>query len=345
MAAKGNRMILPLTKKIFSLMKKNRYDLMHAHCPFTLASCIPARFYYSIPIIATIHGNWVNCIKGRRYFEGMICSKRHYSNSERCAECLNQKKSVVKLKQFMLKNLTENCNLLIAVSSDVGNSIELNKRIPIKVIPNVSSKVRGLGKRKARKELGVELNKKIILFVGSLIEEKGPMVLLKAAKNILKKHKNTELHLIHGYCEKPYLGKIKNYIKKEKLKGKVFFHSNIPNKEVRKTFIPASDLVVLPSLWPEPCSSIVTEAMNASVPVIASRIGGFKDLIEEGVDGILFKSGDSNELSRKINSLLGDKEKQRKIKKNSLKKFNECLNWIVVSEKIVGVYKKTLSEK
>ncbi|MEW6295838.1 MAG: glycosyltransferase family 4 protein [Candidatus Diapherotrites archaeon] len=338
LALKGSMMIWPLTKKLFQLMEKENYDLLHAHCPFTLAACIPAKFFYGIPAITTIHGNWINCIKGRRYFEGRVCTKKDYSNAKRCSRCLNQGTTKIKLKQYILRNLAEQCDALIAVSSDVKNSIKLNKKARIKVIPNVSSKAKDLSKMAARKALKWNEKNKIITFIGSLLEEKGAMVLLKAAKHILDKNNDVELHLIYNFYDIDYLKKIKHYVNKEKILNKVYFHYKVPNKEVRRKFIPASDLIVLPSLWPEPCSTIVTEAMSASIPILASRIGGFKDLIEDKTDGILFKAGNSIELAEKINLLFAHRKKLQKLKKNSKNKFNRLLNWNVVSNNMIKVY-------
>lgn len=339
LATKGSKMIFPLTKKIFALMKNERYDLMHAHCPFTLAACVPAKFYYNLPLIATIHGNWINCIRGRRYFEDRVCTKKDYFNVKRCARCLNQSNTKIKLKQFLLGSLAENCNELIAVSSDVKNSIKLNKKIPVRVIPNVSAKVKGLSRINARNSLNWAKKNKIILFLGSLIEEKGAMVLLEAARGILEKNKNAEFHLAYNFYDKAYLKKIKDCANKEKIEKKFFLHYKIPNPDIRRRFIPASDVIVLPSLWPEPCSTITTEAMSQGIPVISSRTGGFEDLIKNGADGILFKPGDSRDLSNKINSILMNEKKRKKIKENSLNKFNQSLNWGAVSNEVIKVYR------
>jgi len=339
LAVKGSSMIFPLTKKIFELMKKENYDLLHAHCPFTLAACIPAKFYYGIPVIATIHGNWINCIKGRRYYEGRICTKKDYFNAKRCSMCLNQGTAKIKLKQFILRSLAENCNALIAVSSDVKKSIQLKKNVPIKVIPNVSSKIKCLSRKKARDSLNWKKEKKIILFIGAMLEEKGPELLVKAFPILLKKIKNSELRLVYGFSDRNYLSKIKEQTKKQKLQSLIHFHEKISNLEVRRKFIPASNVIVLPSLWPEPCSTIATEAMNAGTPLVVSRIGGFTDLIEEGRQGLFFRPGDYKELARKLIKLLKDKKLQESISINARKKI-EKLNWHDVVKETLDLYKE-----
>lgn len=65
------------------------------------------------------------------------------------------------------------------------------------------------------------------------------------------------------------------------------------------------DVVVVPSRW-EGCPYVILEAMQAGVPVAAAAVGGAVDLIEDGVDGVLFAPGDTAALSRALDGLLRD---------------------------------------
>jgi glycosyltransferase involved in cell wall biosynthesis len=76
------------------------------------------------------------------------------------------------------------------------------------------------------------------------------------------------------------------------------------------TLIGKADIVVVPSLWEEAFGLIVAESMASGTPVIASRIGGIPELIENDVSGHLFEPGNAEELAFKIVKLLSDKQKQ-----------------------------------
>jgi glycosyltransferase involved in cell wall biosynthesis len=61
-----------------------------------------------------------------------------------------------------------------------------------------------------------------------------------------------------------------------------------------------TDLLVVPSLWPENSPLTVHEAALARVPVLASRIGGLAEYVKEGVTGMLFAPGNASELRHHI---------------------------------------------
>lgn len=68
----------------------------------------------------------------------------------------------------------------------------------------------------------------------------------------------------------------------------------------------ASDIVVVPSIWPDPFPTVVLEAMRAGCAVIASRHGGALEMLEHGVSGVLVAPGDVNGLAEAIDTLIGD---------------------------------------
>jgi glycosyltransferase involved in cell wall biosynthesis len=65
-------------------------------------------------------------------------------------------------------------------------------------------------------------------------------------------------------------------------------------------------LAVVPSVWPEAFGLAAAEAMAASLPVIASRVGGLPEVVEDGVTGLLVPPGDPQALARALATLLAD---------------------------------------
>lgn len=68
----------------------------------------------------------------------------------------------------------------------------------------------------------------------------------------------------------------------------------------------AADLVVVPSVWPEPLSRVLLEAMQLGRPVVATKVGGTPEAVEDGVTGLLVPPGNARALSEAIAALLKD---------------------------------------
>lgn len=73
--------------------------------------------------------------------------------------------------------------------------------------------------------------------------------------------------------------------------------------EAVHAFYRGARMVVVPSVWFETFGLVAAEAMATGIPVIASRIGALAELIEDGVDGLLFEPGDACDLAEKMNWL------------------------------------------
>jgi len=68
----------------------------------------------------------------------------------------------------------------------------------------------------------------------------------------------------------------------------------------------AADVVVVPSIWPEPLSRVIVEAMWLGRPVVATAVGGSPEAVEDGVSGLLVPRGDAPALAAAISALLHD---------------------------------------
>ena len=86
-----------------------------------------------------------------------------------------------------------------------------------------------------------------------------------------------------------------------------------------------STIALIPSIWPDPCPTVAIEAMALGRPVIASKIGGLPDLVDDGITGILVPPGDSDALRHAIVRLLDDldlRERMGRAGKNKFIKFH-----------------------
>ena len=126
----------------------------------------------------------------------------------------------------------------------------------------------------------------------------------------------------------------KNFINKNNLKGKIILLGNLPYKEVIKIY-KASDIIVFPSIWQEPFGRIAIEAMAASKPIVASNVGGIKDIVNN--TGYLVNPNNLNEWSKKINRLVRDKKLRNKLGKQGRKEV-EKYNSNKIAKQIEKIY-------
>lgn len=68
----------------------------------------------------------------------------------------------------------------------------------------------------------------------------------------------------------------------------------------------AADVIVVPSVWPEPLSRVLLEAMRFGRPVVATAVGGTPEVVEHGVTGLLVPKRDPEALAKAVSELLLD---------------------------------------
>jgi GT2 family glycosyltransferase/glycosyltransferase involved in cell wall biosynthesis len=79
----------------------------------------------------------------------------------------------------------------------------------------------------------------------------------------------------------------------------------IPLDAIPETLV-SFDLLVVPSIWEENSPLVIREAFAAGVPVVASRIGGIPEMVADGVGGLLFEPGDTDDLARVLHRIVDE---------------------------------------
>ena len=107
-------------------------------------------------------------------------------------------------------------------------------------------------------------------------------------------------------------------------------------------FFTKVDVTVVPSIWEEALGMVVMESFYFGVPVIGSRIGGIPEMIEEGVNGVLFEPGNQLELKNCLvefmNTIYYWKDRQKEIQQSAannldyngwIKQWDELLDNVI----------------
>ena len=140
-------------------------------------------------------------------------------------------------------------------------------------------------------------------FLGSLMVSKAPHVLLEAVGRLPRGAVSVDLFgpcsAYHG--DDRYRRQLEPLLKQDG----VTVHGAIAHDQVAQA-LSSIDVLVVPSIWPENSPLVIQEAFLAGVPVVASRIGGIPEVVDDGRNGLLFRAGDSQDLARTLTRLLAD---------------------------------------
>lgn len=100
---------------------------------------------------------------------------------------------------------------------------------------------------------------------------------------------------------------------------------------------------IVPSEWFENAPLAVLEPMSQGVPVVASRIGGIPELVEEGVSGFLTRPGSAEEIAKAVRHLLRRPDAAQKMGGEALMRCRTMYSPEVHLESLLGVYQRALS--
>ena len=170
-----------------------------------------------------------------------------------------------------------------------------------------------------------------IVQVGTLHEVKGQSILLEACRILSDRGVQPECHFIGDGPDREMLEGLSDQLG---VRSMVHFHGYCTPLEVRQSLSNA-DLLVCPSIESsdgrrEGIPVVLMEAMASGVPVVASSLSGIPELVDDGVEGLLFRPGDSRELADAVEFIANSPEKSAQFasagRLKILKEFDQSKN-------------------
>jgi glycosyltransferase involved in cell wall biosynthesis len=269
---------------------------------------------------------------------------------DRCGECLLRYHKLPKKLKPLKITIGSISNLItssiLSIKLNMTNSLANKIVFPSFYSKNMHLKY-GVDKRKAKvihcflndfKEVegknNKKNNKKIILYVGKVMEEKGIEVLIRSVKKLLKYDKNWKLIVIG-------VGRALNEMKKLThelgLDQYVEFLGHVQHHYIFK-YYSIADVVVIPSTVPETFSIALLEAHLSKKITICSKTGALEERIKDGENGFLVEPNNSDELAKKIYFVLKNYAKLKFIEEKAYLNAKKLYS----SEKSFSEYVKLL---
>lgn len=179
----------------------------------------------------------------------------------------------------------------------------------------------------------------IVLYAGRLEFRKGVHVLMRAIPIVLSKFRETKFIFIGK--DSGMNSYLLRKIKQLGCSDNVSMIEGVSRNRLRE-FYQNSSICVLPSLW-ENHPYVCLEAMACGKPVIATNIGGFPEIIQNGFNGILIDPGSPNGLGQAITELIMDNSLCDKLGKNARTTIEERYSPKEVATKTLSIYKQLLA--
>lgn len=193
-----------------------------------------------------------------------------------------------------------------------------------------------VSKEEARKHLGIAENKTVILFFGQIKKVKGVGVLLEAFAKIAKKYPNLQL-LIAGSVWKDDFSQYQAIIDANQMQEQVRTDIKyIPDEDV-KYYYGAADFCALPYLDVYQ-SGVVQLTYAHKKPVVATRIGAFKEVIIDGKTGFMCEPNDASDLANAMERALSIPDAYEQMAQAGYDYIEKKFSWDDIAQKVEKLY-------
>ncbi|HYF51957.1 MAG TPA: glycosyltransferase family 4 protein [Planctomycetota bacterium] len=193
--------------------------------------------------------------------------------------------------------------------------------------------------RVVRDELKLSPETPLIGFVANFHPDKAPLDFVAAAEKIAAEHKDAQFCMAgHG----PLDDEIRARVSQNGLASR--FHMLGFRKDIRSV-IASFDLLLLTSVTREASSTVLKQAGAVDVPVIATDVGGTREIVEDGKTGIVVKPGAVDEISSAAVSLLKDPLRAKQMGSAGREKVLREFTAAAIAERTEGLYRRLIQCK
>jgi sugar transferase (PEP-CTERM/EpsH1 system associated) len=277
--------LLTAIKKIFNACKSGQYHIVHSHGFTTmLASFIAGKLAGGPCIVNGEHGTLYHSSTKHRLIQKYLFRKMDIN---------------LTVSEELKREILEQFNLKYDNFRPIINGVDTNKFIT----DSVSNIL-------LRNQLGLSPDDIVIGSVGRLVEVKNYKSLVSAFSKLSVCHSNVHLVLAGDGSER---SNIEEQILINGLSSKVHL---LGRRDDIPQIMNLLDIFVLPS-FSEGLSNTLLEAMSCGTPVVASDVGGNKEIIIENITGFLYQSDNVDDLYSILDSLSSKTDRVRRLSKQS----------------------------
>jgi D-inositol-3-phosphate glycosyltransferase len=248
------------------------------------------------------------------------------------------------------QQILEEASCVIATSPQEQDSLRalVSPLGQIEVIPcgTDTNNFHLMSKAEARAQLGLDLQEKIVLYVGRFDPRKGIETAVRACAQVqLSYLENLQLIIVGGSSQERSDGveraRIEQVVREVGLEKQTLFAGQIGH-DLLPLYYCAADVCVIPSHY-EPFGLVAIEAMACGTPVVASDVGGLKFTVLPESTGLLVRPKDIEAFAQAIQRILGDDLWARKLRKQASANVNQRFSWTGVGIQLSDLYRRLLA--
>ncbi|WNR43700.1 1,4-alpha-glucan branching protein domain-containing protein [Paenibacillus roseipurpureus] len=319
------QMNLAFTDVVLALSRQGlQIDLIHAHDWLVYYASQSVKQELGVPLLATIHATEIGRNRGK--LESPLQKRIHTLESK----------------------LTETADHVIVCSHAMQQEVRTLFHLPAHQITTIPNGVSSFRKPKQTDQAtnrllheaisSVNGSSRLLAFLGRLVYEKGVHTLLAAMPLVLERFPDTTLIIAGEGPERQSLEALASP-NHERILFTGFLDENDKN-----ILLEAAALCIFPSLY-EPFGLVALEAMASGTPLIASEVGGLKEIVNTGSNGCTFPPHDSDALARHIIQLFEQPAVAEALASNALQSLYPMYDWARIGSLTTELYERVRSDQ
>ncbi len=306
--------------KLIKIIKSEKIEIIHARSRAPAISALIAARICKIPFVTTYHGIYKAKGKLKNFYNGIM----------------TKGDLVIANSNYTKTYLMHKHNPKPEKIRVIYRGVDFNRFNPSRFTAEEINNMRDLWQ--------INNDLPVILLPARLTEWKGQKLLIKAA-SILKARGLRANYIFAGDDQGRihYTESLRELIASYGLTSNFFLIGHTRNMPL---VMMCADIIINPSKEPEAFGRTAAEASAMGKPVIATRLGGAIETIEDGVTGFLFTNNNFEELAEKIETLLRmPRENFEEIGKNGEKRVKKLFSTESLQEKTLQLYNELLNRK
>ncbi len=317
---------------------QNPYDIFHGHHYDGGWIALQAHKKFHKPFIENFHSLGQVRLK----------TKEQYAVDVSC------EKEIFEQRFAIEKEIIKAASLIISLAETEKRDLNLFYGAPLKkiaVIPGGVDIRQFLPKPKSRARSILRLPKEdfILLFVGRLEWRKGIGTLISAARLLKEVIPHVKVLIVGGRLfgskkNKDDWNEYQRLLKRareEEVEDLVRFVGRVDHGRL-PLFYSAADILIVPSYY-ESFGLVVLEGMASQIPIVASRKGGLRITVKDGLTGLLFEPRNPKDLKEKVLQIFHSKNLVRFLVRDAYQDVLENYSWKYIAEKIGNLYKSFIN--